>query len=310
MTTYTATPSNIAAIWSEIKASDGGHTLKLDGKFPYWRPKGKLFTEPVTIDARAAEIFGCYVGGQIGNIDVFGGLWHGELGFRADAPKRIGIYEIETIGTNLTRGVGVWLIKGEDIRVESCKHSGTKIGQAINGKRIITRYHKLFDLGSDGIDLFGAQDFLVDWIDVAPFKVQAGMHADVIQLDSPGTGLKTANGVIRRVRAKGAFQGINGFDHTDTGDQGYENITIADCQLELTGYLHGIHISNCNGLSLLRNRITTLPGSPYQAQITGANNSNVLRSGNFIGGHKTPAGRVYKPIIDPDYVPGPVDDLL
>lgn len=314
MTAYIATPATRDAIWAKVQAGD---TLILDGQFDGWRPSNKSFSTPLIIDAtkaRISDFYGKNLEGitWIGAELAPGAKWN--TGIRIDSAKRQTFRKTRIVGTDPSRGLGaLWINTGSDILIEDISADQVHTALAFNDVvGLQLRRAKISGVGSDGIDLYGVQNAVVEDIEGRDFKPVTGAHPDLIQMSSfkpdparPGYHLKNKNIAVRRVT--GSFIGQGVFAGSAPGyaagepQAGHENILIEDSDLEL-GYPNGICIVNGVGCTIRNNRLRTLPGSQWQSVIRIDNCPDIVRSGNYVAGYAAPDGRIHKPIIDADYV--------
>lgn len=300
-TTLIATQSNVVA---QFAALQDGWVLQLEGPIVGWAPQDRAFGTRVTVDCTNAQVSDLYAR-RLNNVRFTGGT-HTAIttyAFRFDSCANIRVDTVSLSGASLGTQYGIFVNVGTDFEIATVSltgglRSGIVMGQVtgLDVRAITARA-----MGSDCLDLYGVREFYVDGIDARDFTPTVGAHPDVVQMASAAGGLKTGNGIIRNVVAVGATQGVNLFNHAETGQLGGENIIVELCDLYLS-YGQAIAINDVTNLTVRDNRVRSYPGNLNQASINIQYNTNVARNRNIVEGYTTAAGRVYAPIIDPDYV--------
>ncbi len=299
-TTLIATQANVV---SQFAALQDGWILQLEGPIVGWAPQDRVFAVRPTINCANAEVSDLYAR-RLNNVRFTGGSHHAitTYAFRFDSSANIRLDTMSLTGSSLGTQYGIFVNVGAGFELEAINltgglRSGIVMGQVtgLDVRTIVARA-----MGSDCLDLYGVREFLVDGIDAREFTPTVGAHPDVVQMASAAGGLKTGNGTIRNVVAVGATQGVNLFNHPETGQLGGENIIVELCDLYLT-YPNGISINDVTGLTVRDNRLRSYPGNLNQCGIYIQYNTNVARNRNIVEGYTTAAGRVYAPIIDPDW---------
>ncbi len=307
MTTYDATIADVNAKFALLA---NGDTLNLHGDINGWRPNKVFPAGPaVTINAADAHMSDFYAR-AMGNVIFTGGRWSAGLtfkvGLRVDTATDCQFNNLTFDGNDLLKSYGLFIRAGTNLSVDTCSVTGgLRSGFVFQDTVGLTVTDVILrGLGSDCIDLYGVQNAVIDGVDVRDMTPSLGAHPDCIQFASLVGHLKCKNIQIRNVVAVGTTQGINGFNHGDQGQPGFEDILVEDCILQL-GYPHGIHFNNCDGLIIRNNTLSTYPGSGWPCAITISDvdlNTDYVRSGNYVAEYTTPAGRFYPAIIDEDWV--------
>lgn len=299
MAIHTATQADLGTAWAALKDGD---TLKLSGKIGPWRPAGRKFATPIVIDLANAELTDFY-SGSIEGLCFVGGLVRPgptyRTGIRLANSANISFVGVKFVGTGTDYGswdTALWLEYCRDVTIDSIDVRETVLGVKLHEvDRAVVKRSTFRRLKTDGLNLYGVRDAIVEDNDFAEFLPPAGAHPDAIQALTNAGKPKTARITVRRNKIAGKVQGI--FFGAGAAETGFEDIEISDNTVE-AGYPNGIYASWTNGLKLLRNRVSTLAGTQYRSDIKAISCSNVTRSGNYVEGYNG-AG----PTPDADYVP-------
>jgi hypothetical protein len=286
MTVRTATPETIERVWPFCQQGD---TLVLVGRFVGWEPRDRSFSMPLTIDATQAVLSGFHAT-TINGVTFAGGKWRAgggkAHGLRVDGGKRLRIHHPDLHSDTNATGNGLYMQGGEDIAIEDPIAVGflnSILFSRVNGYRVTGG--DLSRMGSDGIDGYSSYNGLIEDAYIHDNDLFGESHPDGVQISSEANAPKAVNVRIRRLRIKGRFQGICGFNHPKLGQHGFEHIYIEDNEIEGM-YVNGIALYDCAGGAVRRNKIWTLPGFDPQARIIIERCTDVIREGNAVA----PAG--------------------
>lgn len=303
MTIYTATSQ--AQADQMLGAMVGGDTLKLVGSFGPWRPGGRRFTAPVTIDCTAATLSDIYTGGW-DNVTWLGGQWkigqQYKTALRDEGSNKCRYKDMAidgAAGPLSGYDTAIWLRGGSEAVIDNPAIRNAQNGILafdINGLKVLGG--SITDTGSDAIQ-FADCNILIDGIALRGLKPVSGDHPDLIQGRS-SKGKPRCDVTIQNVEAEGNGQGV--FVTPDTEGTGFGTVTVQNNKIS-AGYPRGITVVGALVSKVIGNDVSTLPGSPWQVSIQcPASDGTNVRSGNIVHAYIDPAGYTRPEIRDPDYV--------
>jgi hypothetical protein len=221
--------------------------------------QNQRFDPPVTIDARAATVRGVRIWNSSG-IVWRGGTLVADKGLEG---RGFDGYAVDIRASNRLRFEGVTFTRG--LR-----------GMVVGDSRGVTVHRGTFTgLGSDGINLAGSSDVLIEqcrFADFSPRKPTGdkaagawkdGDHPDAIQLWTTKTNPRMTDIVIRDNIIEGDTQGINSFGPRG---EGYARIRVTGNRLNIN-YPAAISLVGCDDCTVTGNTAAKLPTSQFKANI-------------------------------------------
>lgn len=161
-------------------------------------------------------------------------------------------------------GYGAQLNGAERITIEDVLVTKAERGIVINRSRaVLIRNALLKQLRTDGIDIAASQNVTLDGVTCRDFSPQFGDHPDCIQGWSVPGLLATSDISIFNTVISGKMQGIF-FGNSAWG--GFDRVRVTGSQI-VGGFPNGIALHACRSCELRSNRVSTFPGSTYQARI-------------------------------------------
>ena len=237
-----------------------GATVRLGpGPYPTLVFRNQRFDPPVTIEAGTAMVMGIRIA------DSSGIIWRG--GNIRSAKGR---------GENNPDYWGIHIRESDTVTIENSQLSEAYHGMVVgNSRAIIIRNNVFNNLQSDGMDVAGTSDVLIENNRLSGFyPVKAtgshadgtwkdGDHPDAVQIWTSPVKPRVTDITIRGNTIEGDTQGINLFG--PKGD-GYARIIIDNNSVHIT-YPPAISIFACDECSIRNNHVWKILGSPYQANI-------------------------------------------
>lgn len=300
----TATPGTLPAILAA--AGDGDTVVLAKGQYSNLALKNRTYATPLTIDARAATIFG-FRTTNVDGLKVIGGEFrlppptvnakNGKIGYhqavRLDRSRNVTLTAATLKGTATVpgapadaygEGIGTLIYQSENVEVSDSQFSGLKTGISVGRTEGFRFLRNTFSFQrSDGINIGESRKGLIEGNECRDTRRRDTEHADCIQLFSRPTSPPTADIVLRKNRVTGMTQGIGIFNHTRDGvdDGGFDRIVIEENDIHV-GFPNGIGLTDARDSIVRNNRIRTYPGAEYRASIAIRGRGSVQRCGNEV----------------------------
>jgi|GEM_PF-5480891 len=237
-----------------------GAIIKLPpGPHPMVEIRDESYDPPITIDARGAIVAGVRLW------HASGVIWKGGI---IEAPKGQ-----HGAGPNGWGVDGRW---AKNISFDNIESRNAHIGMIFsNSEGLVVRGGWFHALQSDGINIVGVTNVLVEdsrFEDFRPVRATGirgtpsfrdGDHPDAVQIWTSKDRPFGRDIVIRRNKVHGMTQGINMFG--PIGD-GYERVSITDNVVDIFDP-PAISMFSCTDCEITGNRVSALPGAPYNVNI-------------------------------------------
>lgn len=223
------------------------------------------FDPPVTIDARQALVRGLRVWNSSGII------WKGGT-----------IVAEQGLGGASFAGYAVDIRKSNRIRFDDVTFTGAARGMVAADSRALTvRRGKFIKLRSDGVDLAGVSDVLIEesvFRDFSPIKptgskaegnYKDGDHPDAIQVWTTKDTPNPTDMIFRNNIVEGDTQGINTFGPKG---QGYDRISVTGNRLRIN-YPAAITLVACRDCTITDNDVGQIAGAKFKANVRSVESS-------------------------------------
>lgn len=267
---------------ASISGLKPGATVVLPpGPHPYLEVRNARFDPPVTIDARRAIIAGVRLWDVEGLI-LKGGIMEAPGGRNGKAAAG---YAVD--GRRLKNVTFDGIEARESMR-------GMVIG---NSDGVIVRNSRFHALRSDGVNMAGVTNILIEnnkFEDFKPIKATGsrkegnfkdGDHPDVIQIWTSPERPFGRDITIRGNTAEADSQGINFFGPQR---EGYQRVRITGNVVKIT-YPAAISVLKCTDCEIRGNRVGSLPGSRFKANIRMDNSTGKFCDNQMANIRKHPA---------------------
>ena len=298
--TLSANPASVATVL--LRAKPGDTVVLAPGEYPAARFHGKSFEPRISIEAGAAIITRWKFDGWAG-LTIKGGTWRN--GCEATLPcfskalsfvrgHKITLQGLKLQGPReafpdrqdiVPTAYGVEFVDSTEFVITNSQFAGFRtgllIGQSSDFKVIGNTFTRM---SSDGMNAAMSRRGLIEGNTCTDFKILDREHPDCVQIWSRPKAPPTSDLIIRRNTSRGAMQGFSGFNHTRKGvnDGGFDRITIEDNDVEST-YVHGVSLTEARDSVVKNNRIKSLPGSRWIANVILRDSPFSVRCGNVVG---------------------------
>jgi nitrous oxidase accessory protein NosD len=305
-----ADPNSLAKVFASAK---GGDVIVLaPGDYKGVQLAGRTFSPALTLDAAKARIIGLEVRNLEGLV-ISGGVFQsaapgvhprtGQAVFRPavriDNARDVAVRSIRAIGPGGTQdgdpfgeGTGISILRSGKVEVIGGQFRGFRGGvvlSKVDGFRLMG--NQFTHMRSDGIQVGEGRNGLIEGNSCAETRIRDQEHPDCIQMWSRPTSLPTADVIIRGNKAVGKMQGIGLFNHVRNGvdDGGFDRIVIEDNDLTVA-YPHGIALYASRDSVVRNNRVKTMAGARWIANINIKGETRVTRCGNLVAAGAGRAG--------------------
>lgn len=253
-----ADPSNLSAV---IAAAQPGAKIKLaKGDYGTFTIKNRQWSKRITLNCSGARMI--LVISKSSGILINGGT----LGPNKVAPG----YAAQVVQSQHIQFQGsVFVDSRKGLILDRCQH--IKIDRCRFSKMTV-----------DGVNIALSQ--FVTVTDCKPELFETGTeHPDFIQGWSRPGGITSDVLVARNKMDMAGAQGICFFNHVRDGvdDGGFDRIRIEDNEIR-GSYPQGINLTDARDSAILRNKVTTIPGSKHRTSINVVRGS-VRQEGNEVG---------------------------
>jgi hypothetical protein len=297
-----ANPRTLSEVFVRAKAGD---TIVLaPGDYAGVRLTGRTFSPALTLDAQKASFAGLQLRDVEGLI-IHGGTFRltapgvhprtGQAVFRPavrmDRVRQVAVHNVQAIGPGgieegdpFGEGTGISIVRSNAVEVTGSQFRGFRGGimlSKVDGFRLVD--NQFTQMRSDGIQVGEGRNGLIEDNSCTETRIRDQEHPDCIQLWSRPTSPPTADVIIRRNKAAGKMQGIGMFNHVRNGvdDGGFDRIVIEENDLTVA-YPHGIALYAGRDSIVRNNRVRTMDGARWIANINIIGSIRVMRCGNVV----------------------------
>ncbi|GGE12336.1 hypothetical protein GCM10011529_18360 [Polymorphobacter glacialis] len=244
-----ATPSTLAAV---IAGARGGETITLvAGDYPLLAVKERVFSSPITIDARAARVGGLKLEG------VEGLVWRG------------GTIKSPAVDGRGRAGYAVFIAQSKGITIRDTLITDTVRAMVIGeSSDVLISKNRMIGMTIDGLNIgSGSHHVTIDGNYCETYNTGEA-HPDCYQgWSRPGRPVSDI--VVTNNIAKGRAQGIY-FGNVPTrkpvGDPGFDRVRIENNTVE-TLFPNGVVAIDCRDCIIRYNKVTSLPGARFRAKV-------------------------------------------